>query len=260
MAKKSNAQPEKPIEEHTTKKHFQSSDKYSKEEKWENFLIWGGLTLFILLIVGLSTHWFGLSKRSTTFEEQFPPSQIMLRSEASMGSKKAPIIIVELSDFECPFCGEFERAVFPRIKKDYIDKGDVLWFFMNFPLTRIHPHSYKAAIASECAKLQDKFWPYHDALFTHQENLTVPDLKTYATNLNLDMPTFSRCLDGNETDFLISEGFKQAHDAGISATPSFIIGKPGMGDSVTGFKVIGVETFETFQKLIDATKHKRQGE
>lgn len=248
-----------PVEEHTTKKHFQSSDKYSKEERMENLIALGLLVLLILTIVGLSTHWFGFST-GTTLDEQFPPTQILLRSEASMGSKSAPIIIIELSDFECPFCGEFERTVFPQIKKEYIDSGEVLWFFMEFPLTKIHPHSYKAAIAAECAKLQNKFWEYHDVLFAHQENLTVPDLKSYAANLGLDMPVFSRCLDGNETGFLIMEAFKQAHDAGISATPSFIVGKPGIGDTVSGFKVVGVESLETFQKLIDATKHKRLGE
>ncbi|MEK6963757.1 MAG: thioredoxin domain-containing protein [Nanoarchaeota archaeon] len=260
MTKKSPLQLEKPVEEHTTKKHFQSSTNYSKDEKFENFLVWGLLALLILVIVGLSTHWFGLSKGSTALEEQFPPSQIILRSEASMGSKKAPIIIVELSDFECPFCGDFERTVFPEIKKKYIDTGEVLWFFMELPLVQIHSHSYKAAIAAECAKLQDQFWPYHDVLFAHQKNLTVPELKSYATSVGLDMPVFSRCLDGNETEFLITEAFKHAHDAGISATPSFIVGKPGMGDSVTGFKVVGLETYETFQKLIEATKKKRLGE
>ncbi len=215
MPKKSPLQSEKPVDEHMTKKHFQSSDKYSKDEKVENLIALGLLALLILVIVGLSTHWFGLSKPSNLLEEQFPPSQIMLRSEASLGSKKAPIIVVELSDFECPFCGEFEHTVFPEIKKKYVDTGEVLWFFMELPLVQIHPHSYKAAIAAECAKIQDKFWPYHDLLFMNQENLTVPDLKSYAANLGLDMPVFSRCLDDNETDFLITEAFRQAHDAGI---------------------------------------------
>ncbi|HLD05290.1 MAG TPA: thioredoxin domain-containing protein [Candidatus Nanoarchaeia archaeon] len=260
MTKKSSeSKSEVPVEP-ISKKHFQSSNKYTKDEKWENTLALGFLALFILVIVGLSTHWFGLSKGNTTLEEQFPPSQIILRSEASIGSKKAPIIIVELSDFECPYCGLFENQVFPLIKKDYIDTGEVLWFFMNLPLKQIHPHSYKAAVASECAKLQNKFWEYHDILFEHQQNLTVSDLENYAGGLSLDMPLFSQCLKNNETDFIIQEAYKQAHSAGITATPSFIIGKPGMGYSVTGFKVIGVETYATFQKLIEATKHKRQDE
>jgi len=84
-------------------------------------------------------------------------------SDHILGNKNAPIKLIEYSDFECPFCIRAFPTV-DQILKTY--KNDVLFYYMHFPLTQIHPNAQKAAEASLCAADQGKFWEFHDKLFT----------------------------------------------------------------------------------------------
>lgn len=84
------------------------------------------------------------------------------------GSSDAPITMIEYSDFECPFCGRFFSQTFPTIQSEYIDTGKVRFVYKHFPLRSIHANAQKAAEASICARDQNKFWEYHDKLFSVQ--------------------------------------------------------------------------------------------
>lgn len=88
--------------------------------------------------------------------------------DPTLGKKDAPVIMIEFSDFQCPFCGRFWKDTLPQIKKDYVDTGKVLFVYKDFPLRQIHPLAQKAAEAANCAAEQGKFWEYHDALFGKQ--------------------------------------------------------------------------------------------
>ena len=108
------------------------------------------------------------------------PATIGIGSAPVIGRADARLTIVEFSDFECPFCGRFNRDTFPQLKSEYIDTGKVRYVFRNFPLERIHPRAMKSAEAGACAHLQGKFWPMHDRLFANQQALTEPDLVAHA--------------------------------------------------------------------------------
>lgn len=84
------------------------------------------------------------------------------------GSGDSPITMIEYSDFECPFCGRFYSQTLPTIQSEYIDTGKVKLVYKHFPLRSIHANAQKAAEASICAAEQDKFWDYHDKLFSAQ--------------------------------------------------------------------------------------------
>ena len=88
--------------------------------------------------------------------------------DPTLGKKDAPIVMLEFSDFQCPFCEKFFSGAEPQIIKDYVDTGKVLFVYKDFPLKQIHPMAQKAAEAANCANEQGKFWQYHDKLFSKQ--------------------------------------------------------------------------------------------
>jgi protein-disulfide isomerase len=109
---------------------------------------------------------------------------ISIEGEPVLGNPDAPVTLVEISDFQCPYCGKFARETFPQIKKEYIDAGKVKAVFKNFPLPA-HTYAQKAAEAGECANEQGKFWEYQEKLFANQNALSITDLKKYAQELGL---------------------------------------------------------------------------
>ncbi len=88
--------------------------------------------------------------------------------DPTMGDENAPIVMLEFSDFQCPFCGKFWAETLPQIEKNYVDTGKVLFVYKDFPLREIHPFAQKAAEAALCAGDEGNFWEYHDELFKNQ--------------------------------------------------------------------------------------------
>lgn len=101
------------------------------------------------------------------------------------GDAKAPVTIVEFSDFECPAC----RAVEPMLKQVLAEYSKVRLVFMNYPLP-MHPNAMNAAMAAVAAGKQGKFWSYHDKLFENQDKQTMADLVRYAMEMKLDVNKF----------------------------------------------------------------------
>ena len=101
-----------------------------------------------------------------------PPSFEILpeRPDASgvpiEGDPGAAVVILEFSDFECPFCERWYQETLPDIRAQV--GNDVALAFLHFPLTQIHPNAAGAHAAAECAGEQGKFWEMHDLLFELQ--------------------------------------------------------------------------------------------
>lgn len=87
------------------------------------------------------------------------------------GNTNAKVTLVEFSDYQCPFCERHFTQTEGQLKKEYIDKGLVKFYYRDFPLSQIHPGAQKAAEASRCATDQNKYWEYHDLLFENQTNI-----------------------------------------------------------------------------------------
>src|SRR5471030_1732899 len=103
------------------------------------------------------------------------------------GNINAAIELVEYGDYQCPHCG---RA-YPTIKSIQKKMGTKLKFvFRNFPLAEVHPNAVNAAVSSETAALQNKFWEMHDHLFEYQSRLDDESLVKYAGQLQLDVEQF----------------------------------------------------------------------
>ena len=88
-----------------------------------------------------------------------------------LGNQNAKVTLIEFSDYECPFCARHYTQTEIQLKKEYIDKGLVKFYYRDFPLTQIHPGAQKGAEAARCAGDQGKYWQYHDLIFQNQTNI-----------------------------------------------------------------------------------------
>lgn len=154
------------------------------------------------------------------------------------GNPKAPVMIVEFSDYQCPYCHQAEPTVKELLAK-YGDK--VSLSYRDFPLTAIHSQAQIAAVASRCALEQGKFWEYHDQLFTASK-LEKDDLLEYARNLKLDDKQFASCLASDKYNAGIDHDLQEGRKAGVSGTPGFFI---------NGIALSGAQPKEAFIRVID---------
>jgi protein-disulfide isomerase len=167
-----------------------------------------------------------------------PRIQVKTAGHPEIGSKDAPVTIVEFSDFQCPFCGRAEPTL-KQVREKYGDK--VRLIYLDFPLG-IHDHAIDAASAGRCAGEQGKFWQFHDAMFADQSKLTPADLKADAKKLGLDTAKFDDCLDKGKYKAAIEADLTQGKDLGIDGTPAFFI---------NGRPLTGAQPFDKFQTTID---------
>jgi protein-disulfide isomerase len=168
------------------------------------------------------------------------------------GNSSAGLILIEFTDYECPFCGRYVRETFPQIQNQYIDKGSIQYAVIDLPLP-MHSKAAKAAEASHCAEEQGKFWEIHELMMTKQESLG--DLSSYAVSLNLDVSKFNECVNAGKYADAVNRDIAFAQKLGINAVPGFIIGlidssNPG---KVTGISMIqGAMPFASFKMELDA--------
>lgn len=153
--------------------------------------------------------------------------------------KKAKVVLVEYSDYECPFCSRHHPTMVDIAEK-YGD--DVAWVYRHFPLS-FHPEAKPAALAAECADEQGKFWEYTDALFENQDKLGDDFYVEVANTLGLNESEFTDCLESEEYASVITADQASGRAAGVSGTPATF---------VNGQLVSGAVSAETLEQLIDA--------
>lgn len=170
------------------------------------------------------------------------------------GNPDAPAVIVEYSDFQCPFCARGAETVEQLLAK-YPD--DVRIVFQHFPLDSIHPWARPAAIASVCAAEQneDAFWTLHDAYFEHQKTLNVGNVieqsKGYLADSGIDLATWEACATDESSAAYqaaaarVQEDFENGRRLGVSATPGFF---------ADGQYFSGVHPITTFEPYIQRVK------
>jgi protein-disulfide isomerase len=167
--------------------------------------------------------------------------KISLKDVPVEGAKDAKVTIVEYSDFQCPFCQSASTAVLPKILKDY--SGKVKLVYKQYPLEQIHPWAKSAAIAGVCAYQQgnDKFWKFHDLVFTKQKEITVEksteQLKGFAKEVGLDTNKFDSCLSSADATAKVQNEIKEGVSVGVNSTPSFFVnGIPVQGANYESLK------------------------
>lgn len=159
---------------------------------------------------------------------------------AIKGDSKAKVLIVEFSDFQCPFSRRFFQGVLPRIEKEYISTGKVKFAYRYFPLG-FHPLAVPAAMACECAKEQGKFWQMFDKI-SNSDSLENESLNKFAADIGLNTDGFNKCLDSQKTKAIVDADMKEGLGYGVKGTPAFF---------VNGRFIEGALPFEAFKKIID---------
>jgi len=167
-----------------------------------------------------------------------PKMELSKGNEPKKGKEGAPIIIVEFTDFQCPYCSRAQSTL-DKIFTDYPDKVQLI--FKDLPLD-FHKQSKDAHIAAHCAAEQGKFWEYHDILFKNQNQLFPDKLREYAQQLQMDMDKFNKCYDERKYEKYVNDNISQAQNLGISGTPTFF---------VNGRIVRGAQPYESFKQIID---------
>jgi len=167
-----------------------------------------------------------------------PSVDVALGDAPTRGSSKAPVLLIEFADYECPYC----QKISPELKKLEADySGKVLFAFKDYPLP-MHKHAQKAAEATRCAGLQNKYWEYHDSLFERGNGLDIPQLKEYARTLKLDTAKFDECLEKGETAAIVKKDQEQGQKLGLTGTPSFF---------VNGHFFSGATTYALLREIVD---------
>jgi protein-disulfide isomerase len=184
---------------------------------------------------------FAELKQAAKFTLELPAPPVQRKSVEAIGPTKgelkAPITIVEFSDFQCPYCA---RAVttLDRVVAAY--PGKIRVVFRHFPLS-FHEKAPKAAEAAACADEQGKFWALHDALFESQQ-LDVDALKDQAQRAGLDAKAFDACLDSGRMAALVERDMLAGQKVGVTGTPAFFI---------NGRMLSGAQPEDAFRKIID---------
>ena len=122
--------------------------------------------------------------------------------EPFKGNKNAKVVLIEFSDFECPFCAKFHKETFPKINEEFISTGNVKFIVRDFPLESIHANAFKAAQVAKCAADQGKLWEMHDWLFAHQGQFS-PEFFRHGRPIDLGEESFQQCLSSGKHDSVI---------------------------------------------------------
>lgn len=167
-----------------------------------------------------------------------PRREVSVDDDPGIGSPDAPIIMIEFSDFQCPYCGRFATTTLDPILESY---GDYIYFvYRDFPI--LGPESTNAAIAAQCANDQEQFWAFHDLLFANQQNLNRATYLDFAGQLNLEIDTFTGCLDNESYLEEVQQDSATAQELGATGTPTFFI---------NGRYVSGAQPFDVFARIIE---------
>lgn len=168
------------------------------------------------------------SRQEFLQQMQTNPAEIIGNSP-TFGAQEQKIVLVEFSDFQCPFCSRAHDTV-----KAFMDKhqDEVTLTYKHLPLKSIHAEALPAAKAAWAAQQQGKFWQYHDALFEQQEQLGEELYVAIADNLNLEMEQFNRDRNSKEAETAINQDTQLALKLGINGTPFFFLNQEAFSGDV----------------------------
>ena len=188
--------------------------------------------------------------RKLVAREKRAPSKVKISTKdgVGLGSKKAPLVLVEFTDYQCPYCQRFYNTTFAELKKKYIDTGKLRFISRNLPLP-FHKDAENAALAAACAKDQGKYWQMRKSLFANPAELQAKFLSVYAKQNGMNVKRFDTCLAKKRHLKKIRKDVADARAIGITGTPSFVLARSG-GAIVEGEKVVGAQPFAAFDANI----------
>jgi protein-disulfide isomerase len=202
----------------------------------------------VLALLGPSV---GKTFSGITSTIEAPLSGSVQKDANAIGNPDAKVVIIEYSDFQCPYCKKFAEDTGKQIIKNYAEPGRIYFVYRsmgNFISDFVggNTESQDAAQAAYCAGDQGKFWEYHDALFANwsgenQGNFSVDRLNSFAQDLGLKSSEFLDCLTSQKYLSRVMQDAADGAAKGVRATPSFLI---------NGEVVEGALPYADFEKII----------
>jgi protein-disulfide isomerase len=165
--------------------------------------------------------------------------QDVIGDSPTTGSTQFKTVLIEFSDFECPYCAEAHTKLKELLAK-YPNQFTLV--YKHLPLSQIHEQALPAAKAAWAAFQQGKFWQYHDALFTNQKQLGETLYLNIAKNLKLDLEKFKT--DQNRANQAIEKDLEMAYKLGLAGTPSFILNSKDFSGPVQLSEIENILTSE----------------
>ncbi|NVK39852.1 MAG: DsbA family protein [Oceanospirillaceae bacterium] len=186
-----------------------------------------------------------------------PPLPITMNTIGSpfMGQEDAPVVLIEFTDYQCPFCRRHFEQTYPRLVKEFVETGKLKIVLKEFPIQKLHPVAPRMAMAAQCAGGQEQYWPMHDLLFQNQRKTRMEDLEDFAQALDLDTVRFRQCMEQGEYAHQIRADFDLGVSAGVRGTPFFFIGplnKDEPGRVTVEHYLYGAQSYGAFKQSIEA--------
>jgi protein-disulfide isomerase len=173
---------------------------------------------------------------------------VSISGAPALGVEKAPLVLVEYTDFRSPAAVRFQTEVFPRLKSAYVDTGKLR--IVTRVLPSAEPVEDSVARAAWCANAQGKFWEMREKLFASGGALSLETSQQIASAVALDAANFTACFADAQAANAILKDQAEAKGAGIIAAPTFILGQAAAG-RVAGVKFTGEPTFENLAAEIE---------
>lgn len=175
-----------------------------------------------------------------------------------MTKNKAKIAIVEFSDYECPYCKSFHDNTLDQIIKNYVDTGDAIFVYRDFPLSFHEPAATTEAQAAQCVfKLagDEKYYDFANLIYantgTNGKGMSNDKLLELVDKVGVNKGDFQKCVDSGEFKDEIKQDETDGGDAGINGTPGFIVGILDSEGNVDGEMVSGAQPYSVFQTAIE---------
>ena len=189
---------------------------------------------------------------ATTPPAPLPPAIVSIPAahHESLGAADAPVVLVEYTDYQCPFCRRFHERTWPELKRRYVDTGKVRYEVRDMPLP-FHEEAMPAALVARCAGRQGKFWIVFEALLGKPEALTQEGPRQAAINAGAVAPLLDQCTREPAVRQGIDADTADAERIGVDGTPGFVVARQ-RGDKLEGTLILGAQPASTFATRIDA--------
>lgn len=214
------------------------------------FIALAAVAVALVAVVFVFTQFFGdeggneLADKLADAEENLPAD---MAKGNKLGKDDAPVKIIEFEDTQCPFCLRYSANVEPQIVEEFVKTGQVQIEYRHLPI--LGSESTLSAKALTCAGQQNKFWQFHNELFTIQAKagqatneqvdagrFTDSKLRGIASDLGLDVGQFDTCYQAPETLAEVANNQREAQSLGIRSTPGFIVNGGRVGEGSPGIE------------------------
>jgi protein-disulfide isomerase len=171
------------------------------------------------------------------------------------GNAAAPIWLIEVSDFQCPYCKRWHDETYQTIDKEFVQTGKVRLAFLNYPIPSLHPNALAASEAAMCASVQGKFWEMHESLFKRQDSWAkvsnpMPAFDSLSRAAGVDSTRWRACVAGHSALALINADRDRLGTRGVQSTPTFFVGDES---------VVGAQPADSFRVIIRRQLAKASG-